>query len=123
MNAEHHTPLKTYLIVGLLLIMLTGVTVGVSFIDLGGFNVAIALVIAATKALLVAFFFMHLLYDSKLYLTIFSTAVIILTAFLILIMFDINTRGDIDQITVDPISKSAVIYQNPQPATSGNEHH
>ncbi|MFQ6612626.1 MAG: cytochrome C oxidase subunit IV family protein [Fidelibacterota bacterium] len=123
MNTEHHTPLKTYLTVGFLLIVLTAVTVGVSFIDLGGYNVAIALLIAGTKALLVAFFFMHLLYDSKLYLTIFSTAVIILTAFLILIMFDINTRGDLDQITVEPISKSAVIYQNTQPGPSGNEHH
>ena len=63
----HITPTKTYLIVAFALLILTAITVWVSFIDLGASNIAVALVIASIKALLVAFFFMHLYYDNKIY--------------------------------------------------------
>jgi len=91
-------------------LLLTGLTVLISFIDLGGMNVVIALTIASTKALLVALFFMHLLHDHKLYLIIFSTAIIFLAIFLMLTMFDVMTRGEINALEKKPINPNAMIY-------------
>ncbi len=47
------------------LMVLTAVTITVAQIDLGFWNVVVALSIASTKALLVIFFFMHLKYESR----------------------------------------------------------
>jgi cytochrome c oxidase subunit 4 len=107
----HITPIKTYLAVAAALMVLTVITVAVSFVDLGPYNVTVALVIASIKALLVAFFFMHLFYDSKVYLIIFSMALLFLTIFLTLTMFDTTTRGAIDKDKAAPINKEATIYQ------------
>jgi cytochrome c oxidase subunit 4 len=49
----------------LALLLLTGVTVGVSYLDMGIFNVPIALTIACLKVSLVLLFFMHLKYEGK----------------------------------------------------------
>jgi cytochrome c oxidase subunit 4 len=108
----HITPIKTYITIAVLLIMLTAVTVMVSFIDLGPYNITIALAIASIKALLVAFFFMHLFYDNKLYLIIFAMALLFLTIFLTLTMFDTTTRGAIDRDKAQPINQEAKIYQD-----------
>jgi cytochrome c oxidase subunit 4 len=108
----HILPLKVYFVVAVLLIVLTGITVGASFINFGPFNVTIALAIASVKALLVAFFFMHLFYDNKIYLIIFSVALIFLTIFLTLTMFDTTTRGAIYTEKEGLIKKEAPIYQN-----------
>lgn len=108
----HVTPIRTYLAVGISLIILTGITVGASFIDFGPYNVAIALAIASVKALLVAFFFMHLFWDNKIYLIIFGASLLFLTIFLTLSMFDTMTRGAIYDEKAHPINPQAPIYQN-----------
>ena len=51
--SEHIVSAKTNIAVWLTLLVLTGVTAGVAFIDLGPFNTVVALVIATVKALLV----------------------------------------------------------------------
>jgi cytochrome c oxidase subunit 4 len=111
-NQPHITPIKTYLAVGAALLVLTAVTVGVSFIDFGPYNVTIALLIASVKALLVAFFFMHLFWDHKLYLIIFVASLFFLTLFLTLTMFDTMTRGSIHKEKAKPINSEAHIYKN-----------
>jgi cytochrome c oxidase subunit IV len=45
------------------LLVLTGITVAVSYVNLGFYNVPIALLIATTKSSLVLLFFMHLKYE------------------------------------------------------------
>ena len=55
-----------YLTIFAILLVLTGVTTGVAFIDLGVFNPIIALAIACVKASLVVLFFMHIKYSSRL---------------------------------------------------------
>ncbi len=57
---------RAYIIVWLALLVLTAVTWGVSYINLGMGNVAAALSIASVKAGLVALYFMHLRYENKL---------------------------------------------------------
>ncbi|MCK5517475.1 MAG: cytochrome C oxidase subunit IV family protein [Desulfobulbaceae bacterium] len=69
MNSQEDTHILSYttlaLILGLLL-ALTGVTVAVSYIDLGFFNVPVALGIACTKVTFVLLFFMHLKYEGPI---------------------------------------------------------
>jgi cytochrome c oxidase subunit IV len=64
---EHHIVSPTvYLAVGAALLVLTGTTVGMSYVDLGVFNAVVALAIAVLKATLVVLFFMHVKYSTKL---------------------------------------------------------
>jgi cytochrome c oxidase subunit 4 len=53
-------PARTYVLVWAALIGLLLLTLGSAFVPLGGLNSALNLAIAAAKALLVLFFFMHL---------------------------------------------------------------
>jgi len=57
---------RTYLAVYAALVLLTAVTVLVSYVDLGLMNVVVALLIASVKASLVALFFMHLKSEDRL---------------------------------------------------------
>jgi cytochrome c oxidase subunit 4 len=108
---HHILPLKTYLVVGAALLVLTVITVTVAQIDLGPYNLVVALSIATIKAVLVAFFFMHLLYDNKLYLLIYTSALFFLGIFIIFTLFDTMRRGDIYQDVASPIEEEAVIYE------------
>jgi cytochrome c oxidase subunit IV len=64
--SNYIVPLRTYYLVFLTLIVCTAITVAVSFVDLGPFNVLVALGIAILKATLVVLFFMHVKYSEKL---------------------------------------------------------
>lgn len=88
------SPLKTYFAVWIALLFGTYLTYAVAKIDLGVANAAVALIIATTKALLVALFFMHLKGASEKLLKI----VVISTMFFLFIlmalsMADYATRG------------------------------
>ena len=109
---NHVLPLKVYLGIGATLLFLTFVTVEVSLYDFGGFNIIIALAIASVKALLVAFFFMHLWYDNKLFFIAFTVCLLCLTVFIVLTMFDTSRRGDIDELRVRPINPRAEMYNS-----------
>ena len=62
--AEHeHGGPALYTKTLLALLVLTGITVGAAYIDLGSGNVVVALIIATIKASLVALFFMHLRWE------------------------------------------------------------
>ncbi len=66
MNNDGQQHLMSYTCLALVLsslLILTAVTVGVSYVDLGFFNVPMALAIACTKVSLVLLFFMHLKYE------------------------------------------------------------
>jgi len=108
----HIIPFKTYITVFTALLVLTVVTVAVSFVDLGSYNLVIAMLVASIKASLVAMFFMHLYYDNKLNLIIFLTSLLFLAIFIIFIMFDTMTRDNIYKIKAGPINPSAKIYDN-----------
>jgi cytochrome c oxidase subunit 4 len=122
--AEHIVPIRVYLGVALALFILTGITVAVSFIPLGGWNVAVAVSIASLKAALVALIFMHLLYDKKLLMIIFLAAITFLAVFIILTMFDTMERGTVDEASAEPIRKEAAMYDSlkTQPPPAEGEH-
>lgn len=108
---KHVTPLKVYFIVGAGLLILTAITVTVSQIPLGPLNVVVALGIAGLKAWLVMMFFMHLYYDRKIYLLVFSTAIVVLTLFIVITGADTMRRGDIYPDEATPIHPEAQMYQ------------
>lgn len=62
---QHLMSYTTLALVLAALLVLTAVTVGVSYVDLGVFNVPIALGVACAKVSLVLLFFMHLKYEGK----------------------------------------------------------
>jgi len=66
MSRESTAARRTYFIVYAALIVLTVVTVLVSYVNLGLLNVVVALLIASVKASLVALFFMHLKSEDRL---------------------------------------------------------
>jgi cytochrome c oxidase subunit 4 len=72
-SQNHVVPPTTYMIVGAILLIMTGVTVWASYLELNVWNPVIALFIACFKATIVVLFFMHVKYSSKLTkLTVFS---------------------------------------------------
>lgn len=111
-QSHHHIlPLSVYLSIGATLLILTGITIWVAMFDLGPVNLLAAMLIACTKASLVALFFMHLKYDNKLYAVVFVGALLFLSIFIIFTMFDTMTRDAINKIEAGQINDKAVIYQ------------
>jgi cytochrome c oxidase subunit IV len=62
-HLAHVVPLWTLAAVFAALLALTGLTLAVASVDLGNWNLYVALVIAGVKATLVLLYFMHLRYD------------------------------------------------------------
>jgi cytochrome c oxidase subunit 4 len=79
-----------------MLIVLTIITVAVSYVDLGTANTFVAIGIATLKASLVATFFMHLKGDKPIHAIIFVGAFVFLAIFLGLSNDDLTTRGHVD---------------------------
>jgi len=121
-SKDHIVPLRTYFLVAGALFILTIITVAVSYIHLGGWNVVVALFVAGTKATLVALIFMHLKYDKKIYAVILVGSIMFLVLFISLTMFDTMNRGDIYEIKAEPIKKEAVIYDHMPAASEHGEH-
>jgi cytochrome c oxidase subunit IV len=62
----HIVEKKLYYTIFAVLMVLTGITVWVAFIDLGFLSDVVALTIAVTKATLVVLYFMHVRYSTRL---------------------------------------------------------
>ncbi len=95
-HAEHHiTPKKTLIQVFLTLIVLTLFTIFTSRLDLGTFNVPLALFIAVVKASFVVLIFMALRHDNRVNAVIFAVGGAFVLIFLIFTLFDTSFRGDL----------------------------
>ena len=73
-------------------LVLTGVTVGVSYLDMGIFNVPIALAIASLKVSLVLLFFMHLKYEGKAIVISFLSTIGFLAIMISFTFWDVAFR-------------------------------
>jgi cytochrome c oxidase subunit 4 len=91
-SEQHLMSYKTLASVLGVLLLLTGVTIGVSYIHLGIFNVPLALGIASTKVSLVLLFFMHLKYESKAIKVSFISTVIFLAIMISFTFWDVAFR-------------------------------
>lgn len=92
-HSKSHSPLP-YLFTLIALLILTGVTVGASYVNFGSstVNVIVAMLIATMKASLVALIFMHLRNDKPLNSIIFVSSLIFLGIFLGFCMIDVDSR-------------------------------
>lgn len=86
----HHT--KAYTLVWLTLLVLTVITVWVSYFDFGEWNIFVAMLVATIKATLVCLFFMHLKYDNRMDQVVFISAFVFLAIFIGLTLSDTLDR-------------------------------
>jgi len=92
------------------LLILTGITVGASYINFGSANVVIALAIATLKAILVALFFMHLVWDKPVNAIIAVAGFLFLGIFLMFDFIDVGTR-----VNLQPHNTKAMEKPTPVP--------
>ena len=95
-SANEHThivPLKVYYAVFATLMVLTGVTVAVAYLDLGPLNIVAALAIACFKATIVALYFMHVKYSTRLTWAVVVGSVFWLGILMTLTLGDYLTRS------------------------------
>jgi cytochrome c oxidase subunit 4 len=93
MSSVHVSPLKVYFAIFGALMVLSVITVGAAFLNLGQFNSVVALAIASVKATLVILYFMHVKYSSRL-----TKLTVVVSLFFVVILFaetmmDYATRG------------------------------
>lgn len=86
-------PVSTYLAIFAALIALTVVTVWVATIDLGDFNVVVAMVVATIKAVLVLLFFMHLRHHGRFLWLVLGFSFAFMVLLIGLTLSDVFTRG------------------------------
>ena len=78
------------------LLVLTVLTVGQSYVDLGRLNIVLVILIASMKAALVVTFFMHLRWDNKFNVLIFISTLFFIGVFFAYTMNDTDRRGELD---------------------------
>jgi len=95
-GSHHIVPLKHYVAVLVALLCFTVLTVAVAKpatgFDVGHWNTALAMAISSVKAGLVAAIFMHLKYDSKVYLAIFVISLFFMAVLFAFCAIDIFAR-------------------------------
>lgn len=84
----HVVPLQVLLAVWGALMVLTVVTVAATWIDLGRFNLLLALAIATVKASLVVLYFMHMRYDRPFNAVVFVGALLFVALFVAITLID-----------------------------------
>jgi cytochrome c oxidase subunit 4 len=85
---QHHVPYKVYFIVWGALLVLTAVTVGVSYVDMKNVTVLTAMLIAATKSMLVLLYFMHIRFEKPMYSVMILAAMMTYGIFVALTFVD-----------------------------------
>ena len=93
-HTEHIVPPSVYLAIISTLVILTAITVGAAFIDLGRFNIVVALVIATAKATLVLLFFMHAKYSHRRTQLVIMAGIFWLALLLFMTLTDYISRID-----------------------------
>ncbi len=118
----HIAPTPFYVGIFVALVVLTVLTVAVSYFDFGEANILIAILIATMKASLVATFFMHLRHDKLFNTLAFLSAFLFLGVFILLSYDDVAKRARLDNAyggTVD--LRSGIAAPGGAPATSATQ--
>lgn len=90
--SEHIVSPKIYVGIFVSLMVLTAATVAAAYVNLGAFNIVVALAIATLKATLVVLYFMHARYSPKRTQLVIICAVFWLAIMLALTLSDYTTR-------------------------------
>jgi cytochrome c oxidase subunit IV len=95
--SEHIASPKMYVGIFLALMICTALTVWAAYINLGPWNIVVALAIASLKASLVVLFFMHAKYSPGRTQLVIFCAVFWLGIMLALTLSDYSTRHELSQ--------------------------
>ena len=87
-HREHHSHTRTYITIWGILLVLTAVTVAVSYYDFGTFNILVAMLVATIKGSLVCLYFMHLKEDNRFNQVAFVSSFVFLAIFVALTASD-----------------------------------
>ena len=91
-TSHHIVPYRTYGLILLLLLVLTGTSVAVTQIELTRWATVVALLLASTKSAFVLAIFMHLKFDHSIYKIMAIFVVLVVTAVIVLTFFDYGFR-------------------------------
>lgn len=120
-NHHHHiTPLSIYIKTFAALIALTIITVITSYFDFGTWNVAVAMLIATVKAVLVILFFMQLKYDGMANKVTFSASFLFLGIFLCLTAADFVFRQTIEPMHIEKMTGGGGAETDPKKLNMAN---
>ncbi len=92
-GGEHHPSDATYVKVALFLALITAVEVGLYYFELGEFNNAALIILSTIKFVMVALFFMHLRFDSRLYRFMFAAGLVVTLGVYLALLAMLWTRG------------------------------
>ena len=92
-HVGHIIPAKLYVLIWAILMAGTAITVFAARLELGVFNIVLALLIATVKGTLVVLFFMHLRYSTKLTMVTVIASIFWLFILFSLTMTDYITRA------------------------------
>jgi len=96
---EHFiVPVRYYVVIFIVLLILTAITVAASRFDFGSFNLFIAVFIAVIKAACVGLIFMGLRWDKGFNIVIFIGSLLFLSLFFLLTFADTGFRGNMDSV-------------------------
>jgi len=90
--SENVTPVRTYILVFIILLVLLVATVGAAWLPLGRFHLATALLIALIKAVLIGLYFMHIYHSPKLTWIVSTGSAFFLAILLAFVLNDYMTR-------------------------------
>jgi len=91
-NTHHIVPYRTYGLILVLLLILTGISVAVTQIELSRWATLAALILACTKSAFVLAVFMHLKFDHTIYKVMVIFIILVMTAVIVLTFFDYGFR-------------------------------
>ena len=93
-HTEHIVKPGTYLVIITTLLALTGVTVYAAYVNLGKYNIVVALAIATVKATFVVLFFMHAKYSPRRTQLVIVAGIFWLALLLFMTLSDYISRID-----------------------------
>ena len=111
-DPPHVLPMSVYLGTISVLMFLTFVTWAAAQIDIGVFNLPLAMLIASVKAFIVLFIFMHIAWDNKLNFVIIMSSFLFLALFFIFPWFDMEGRIMVDEQRRNFLPRDEAVQQH-----------
>lgn len=109
-HTHHVTSMRVLNTILVLLLLMTGLTVAASRVDLGeSLNLWVALGISVFKATLVVAVFMHLWHDKAMNATVLFFCAVTITFFLLFTLLDMDSRAMVDPIEAGPIAAPTIV--------------
>ena len=91
-TTSHIVSTKTFILVWITLLCLTGVTIMAAYMQMGEWSMVANIAIASAKASLVLWLFMHLKYERRLFKLLFFVPILTISIIIGLTFFDIWYR-------------------------------